>query len=80
MHQMIIHKGQTSYHRNALNYNQPAPVPPEEGGYEHYQEKVDGRQIRGRSESFLDFFSQAKLFYNSLAPHEKRAFIKCPMF
>jgi len=71
MHQMAIFQGQTSYHRNGLNDNQPAPVPAEEGGYEHYQEKIDGRKIRGRSESFLDFYSQAKLFYNSMAPFEK---------
>ncbi len=71
MHQMSIHQGQTSYHRNGLNVNQPAPVPEEHGGYAHYQERIDGRKIRGRSESFLDFFSQAKLFYNSLAPYEQ---------
>lgn len=71
MHQMTIHQGQTSYHRNGLNANQPAPVPAEQGGYEHYQERIDGRKIRGRSESFLDFYSQAKLFYNSLAPYEQ---------
>jgi catalase len=71
MHQTIIHEGQTSYHRNGLNANQPAPVPAEQGGYEHYQERVDGRKIRGRSDSFLDFYSQAKLFYNSLAPYEQ---------
>lgn len=72
MHQMTIHHGQTSYHRNALNANQPEPVPAEQGGYEHYQEKVDGRKIRGRSESFRDFYSQAKLFHNSLAPFEQQ--------
>ncbi|MED3571025.1 catalase [Cytobacillus praedii] len=72
MHQMAIHKGQTSYHRNGLNDNQPAPVPVEQGGYEHFQEKIDGRKIRGRSESFLDFYSQARLFYNSLAPFERQ--------
>lgn len=72
MHQMAIHHGQTSYHKNTLNNNQPEPVPVEQGGYEHYQEKVDGRKIRGRSESFLDFYSQAKLFYNSLAPFEQQ--------
>ncbi|WP_397538325.1 catalase [Rummeliibacillus pycnus] len=72
IHQMVIHKGQTSYHRNALNHNQPAPVPANQGGYEHYQEKVDGRKIRGRSVSFRDFFSQAKLFYNSLAIYEQQ--------
>ena len=72
MHQMTIHKGQTSYHRNGLNENQPAPVPAEHGGYEHYQEKIDGQKIRGRSDSFLDFYSQAKLFFNSLAPFEQQ--------
>ncbi|KYC90338.1 catalase [Heyndrickxia sporothermodurans] len=72
MHQMTIHHGQTSYHRNGLNANQPQPVPVEKGGYEHYQEKVEGNKIRGRSESFLDFYSQAKLFYNSLAPYEQQ--------
>ncbi|WP_413303905.1 catalase [Bacillus sp. 1P10SD] len=72
MHQMAIHRGQTSYHRNGLNANQPEPVPVEQGGFEHYQEKVDGRKIRGRSESFLDFYSQAKLFYNSQAPYEQQ--------
>ncbi|WP_445489115.1 catalase [Niallia sp. 03133] len=72
MHQMSIHHGQTSYHNNSLNNNQPEPVPKEKGGYEHYQEKMDGRKVRGRSESFLDFYSQAKLFYNSLAPYEQQ--------
>ncbi|MGO4110368.1 catalase [Paenibacillus sp. YAF4_2] len=71
MHQTTIHVGQTSYHRNGLNANQPAPVSAEQGGYEHYQERIDGRKIRGRSDSFLDFYSQAKLFYNSLAPYEQ---------
>lgn len=71
MHQMTIHHGQTSYHKNGLNHNQPEPVPVDQGGYEHYQEKVDGRKVRARSESFLNFYSQAKLFYNSLAPYEQ---------
>ncbi|EMA6344152.1 catalase [Bacillus cytotoxicus] len=72
MHQMKIHRGQTSYHRNGLNDNQPATVSAEQGGYEHYQEKIDGHKIRGRSKSFLDFYSQAKLFYNSMSPIEKQ--------
>ena len=72
MHQMAIHQGQTSYHRNGLNANQPEPAPVELGGYESYQEKIEGGKIRGRSESFLDFYSQAKLFYNSLAPFEQQ--------
>lgn len=72
MHQMAVHKGQTSYHKNALNHNQPEPVPADQGGFEHYQEKIDGHKIRGRSDSFLDFYSQAKLFYNSMTDVEKQ--------
>ncbi|MFC3418911.1 catalase [Salinicoccus hispanicus] len=70
--QMNITKGQTSYHKNALNDNQPEPASPEEGGFEHYNEKVEGRKVRARSESFKDHFSQAKLFLNSMQQHEKQ--------
>ena len=31
MHQMQIHRGQTSYHPNGLNNNQPATVQAEQG-------------------------------------------------
>lgn len=70
MHQMNIHKGQTAYHHNALNNNDPHTTPKEEGGYEHYQEKVEGRKIQKRSESFKDYYSQAKLYLNSLTEPE----------
>ncbi len=70
--QMNVTKGQTSYHKNYLNNNQPEPASPEEGGYEHYDEKVEGRKIRARSESFKDHFSQAKMFLNSMTEHEKQ--------
>src|SRR5699024_294467 len=59
--QMSIHKGQTAHHKNYMNDNQPEPLSPEEGGYEHYQEKVEGRKIQARHESFKDHFSQAKM-------------------
>ncbi|RZH69835.1 catalase-related domain-containing protein, partial [Staphylococcus aureus] len=45
-------------------------TPKEEGGYEHYQEKVEGRKIQKRSESFKDYYSQAKLYLNSLTKPE----------
>ncbi|MGX0652752.1 catalase, partial [Staphylococcus saprophyticus] len=70
MHQMNVHKGQTAYHNNALNNNDPHTTPKEEGGYEHYQEKVEGRKIQKRSESFKDYYSQAKLYLNSLTEPE----------
>lgn len=61
-----------SYHKNSLANNTPATTPPEEGGYMHYQEKVEGRITSARSDSFKDFFSQARLFWNSMTPAEKR--------
>ncbi|MCA1066234.1 catalase [Rossellomorea aquimaris] len=66
-----INKGQVSYHNNSLAKNTPAPASREEGGYTHYQEKMEGRKVRDRSESFKDHFSQATLFWNSMSEAEK---------
>ncbi|MCC4723082.1 catalase [Salinicoccus sp. RF5] len=70
--QMYIHKGKTSYSNNTMNNNQPEPLAPENGGYEHYSEKVEGRKVRARSDSFKDHFSQAKLFLNSMSETERQ--------
>lgn len=70
-HRQTINLGKVSYHRNSLAGNTPAPVSPEEGGFATYQEKVEGRKVRARSESFKDHFSQATLFWNSMTPVEK---------
>ncbi|WP_375138404.1 catalase [Bacillus sp. D12] len=74
-HQMRIDKGQVSYNKNGLANNSPSPASPEEGGFEHYQEKVDGSKVRKRSESFKDHYSQAKLFWNSMSSVEKQHII-----
>ncbi|SOC45232.1 catalase [Salinicoccus kekensis] len=71
-HQSYIHKGGTAHHKNHMNNNQPEPLSPEKGGYEHYNEKVEGRKVRARSDSFKDHFSQAKMFLNSLSDPEKQ--------
>lgn len=70
-HRMRINKGNVSYHQNGLADNYPRPATAAEGGYVHYQEKVEGKKIRARSESFDDHFSQATLFWNSMQPWEK---------
>lgn len=74
MHQSLVHKGQASYQPNSIDNNWPAEVAPaaQNGGFETYQERVDGHKIRQRSESFSDHFSQARLYYQSLAPHEQK--------
>ncbi|GIP40507.1 catalase-2 [Paenibacillus sp. J31TS4] len=71
MHRMTINRGQTSYHKNSLSGNTPEPASTAEGGYEHYTEKVEGRKVRQRSDSFKDHYSQATLFWNSMSDVEK---------
>ncbi|WP_226681779.1 catalase [Sutcliffiella horikoshii] len=66
-----INKGPVSYHKNSLASNTPRPASEAEGGYVHYQEKVEGRKVRTRSNSFKDHFSQATLFWNSMSKPEK---------
>nr|WP_243717005.1 catalase [Actinomadura darangshiensis] len=68
-HQMDVHPAQASYHKNSLSGG--CPVVGGEGAYTHYQERVDGNKIRKRSESFADHYSQATLFWNSMAGWEK---------
>jgi catalase len=67
-----IDRGTTSYFPNSLGGGCPALSSVAEGGYEHYAERVDGRKVRERSESFKDFYSQATLFWNSMTTWEQQ--------
>ncbi|MGP4039222.1 catalase [Gracilibacillus sp. D59] len=75
-----INQGPVSYHKNSLAQNTPEPSTEAEGGYKHYEEKVDGHEIRARSESFKDHFSQATLFWNSMSDAEKQHIINAFSF
>ncbi|PRO65929.1 catalase [Alkalicoccus urumqiensis] len=66
-----VNRGQVSYGNNSLADNTPETTPPEEGGFEHYHERIDAHKIRARSDSFKDHFSQARLFWNSMSDPEK---------
>ncbi|OLN23681.1 catalase HPII [Domibacillus antri] len=68
---MTINTGPVSYHKNSIDNNTPAPASEEEGGHAHYQEKVEGRKVQRRSDSFKDHYSQAKMFWNSMTDVEK---------
>ena len=74
MHQTFVHRGAASYEPDSVDNNWPVETPAAAhgGGFESYQERVDGRKIRDRSESFGDYFSQARLYYQSLAPYEQK--------
>ena len=75
-----IKKGFVNYFPNTLGDMHPMPASEEEGGYVHYQEKVDGRKIRERSESFSDHYTQARLFWNSQSEPEKMHLIEAIHF
>ncbi|MER2000150.1 MAG: catalase, partial [Lysinibacillus sp.] len=70
-----INTGRVAYHKNGLQNNTPHEVPVEEGGYAHYEERIEGKKIRARSSSFEDHFSQAILFWNSQTEVEKEHII-----
>ncbi|MDN4072449.1 catalase [Fictibacillus terranigra] len=80
MHRMTINQGPVAYHKNSLENNDPAPAAEAEGGYVHYQEKIEGRKVQQRSDSFKDHFSQARLFWNSMTEVEKKHIIKAFRF
>ncbi len=68
---------EVNYLENSLAGNTPSETPPEEGGYAHYPEKVEGHITRERpSESFFDFFSQARMFWNSMSEVEKQHIVQ----
>ncbi|MEO8934505.1 MAG: catalase [Xanthomarina sp.] len=69
--QMDIPKGQTAYFPNSLSAGCPHLSKMSEGAFTSYEERIDARKIRGRSESFSDHFSQPALFYRSLANWEQ---------
>ncbi|MFF2747761.1 catalase-related domain-containing protein [Kitasatospora sp. NPDC058048] len=75
--QQVIHPG-TSYAPNSVGGGCPATLGGSrlsEGVFEHYQEQVDGRAIRRRSPSFADHYSQAALFWRSMADWEREHII-----
>ncbi|MBA8824419.1 catalase [Saccharopolyspora lacisalsi] len=65
-----VHTSKATYHKNSLSGGCPA-MADDQDVFRHYQEKVEGAKISKRSESFKDHYSQATLFWNSMAHWEK---------
>ncbi len=72
MHRQDIDTNPAAHSPNSLNDNWPRETAPASGGFESYQERVDGHKIRQRSNSFLEFYSQPRLFWLSQTPAEQR--------
>ena len=75
-----INRGKTSYGPNAIAANDPKQTTAADGGFTSYNERIDARKIRARSKSFLDHFSQARLFFNSQSDPEKNHIIDALSF
>jgi catalase len=75
-----INKGQVSYGPNLLNDNFPKQAKQSEGGFNTVYERVEGPKIRRRSKSFIDFYGQARLFWNSQSDVEKTHIVKALRF
>ena len=71
MRQQIV-KGKVSYEPNTLAGGCPYQAMMKDGGFVSHNQRVDGRKIRARSKSFIDHYSQAKLFFNSQSGPEKK--------
>jgi len=69
--QTEIPKGQTAYFPNTLGGGCPHLSKMAEGAFNSYEERIDAKKIRTRSDSFSDHFSQPALFYRSLADWEQ---------
>jgi catalase len=75
-----INKDHTSYHPNTLSGGCPFQAKAKEGGFTSYNERIDAKKIRARSQSFFDHFSQATLFFNSQSEAERNHLINALRF
>lgn len=66
-----INRGKTAHSPNGMAGGCPFQAGRMQGGFSTFPERIDAHKIRGRSQSFFDHFSQAKLFFNSQSDAEK---------
>ncbi|MDO6760202.1 catalase [Tamlana sp. 2_MG-2023] len=78
--QTEIPKGQTAYFPNSIGGGCPHLAKMAEGGFTAYEERIDAKKVRTRSESFSDHFSQPALFYRSLADWEQQHVVEAYSF
>ncbi len=75
-----INTGKASYHPNTTGGGFPQQAKASESGFTSYEERIDARKVRARSKSFMDFFSQATLFFNSQSEAEQNHIIDALRF
>ncbi|WP_163379367.1 catalase [Cyclobacterium sp. SYSU L10401] len=75
-----INEGASSYHPNTIADGCPFQAMMKDGGFHSHEERIDGNKIRTRSRSFMDHFSQARLFFNSQTKTEQQHIINALQF
>ncbi len=75
-----INVGKSSYHPNTLGGGCPFQAGSADGGFTSYHERIDAHKVRARSASFMDFFSQATLFFNSQSEAEQTHMVNALRF
>lgn len=75
-----VRKNRVNYEPNSLGENNPKEAKPSQGGFASYLEKMEGFKVRAKSPTFLDHYSQAKMFWNSQTDAEKNHIVKALHF
>ncbi len=75
-----INKGRVAYEPNTLGNGCPFQAMMKDGGFHTYEEKIDARKVRARSDSFTDHFTQAALFFNSQTDYEQTHIVNALSF
>ncbi len=78
--QQRIDAGRVAYFPNSLAKGCPMHSPDAVAAFSSVAEKMDGAKVRQRSPSFADHFSQATMFWNSMADWEKQHIINAFSF
>ncbi len=68
--QMEVPKGRANYEPNSIDTDGPRESA--ERGFRTYPTATEGHKVRLRAESFADHYSQARLFYLSVTPQERK--------
>lgn len=67
--QMEVPKGRVNYEPNSLAPDSPRENP--DAGFVTYPDTQSGDKVRVRSETFMDHYSQARLFFRSMTAQEQ---------
>jgi catalase len=78
-HRDRINTSRANYFPNSLGGGCPMAALGK-GGYVHVPARTEGAKTRARSESFLDHFSQAAMFLNSMSPPERQHLVDACRF